>query len=72
MDNGSAVHDLAVTCAWRRTLSPPPSPECKARVQVTFTDANHWLYLEEPEKFNKLIRDFVVQGLPAVAKHDQL
>jgi len=39
---------------------------------VTFTDANHWLYLEEPEKFNKLIRDFVVQGLPAVAKYDRL
>ena len=40
--------------------------------QVTFTDANHWLYLEEPDKFNKLIRDFLVQGLPAVAKYDRL
>ena len=45
------------------------TPHCHT---VTFRDANHWLYLEEPDKFNKLIRDFVVHGLPAVAKHDQL
>ena len=37
-------------------------------VQVYFESANHWLYLEEPDKFNALLREFVVNGLPAVCK----
>ena len=31
-------------------------------LQVFFEAANHWLYLEEPEKFNKLVGDFAATG----------
>lgn len=37
-------------------------------VQVLFEGCNHWLYLEEPAKFNALVRDFVQSGIPAVSK----
>ncbi len=32
------------------------------RLQVFFEDANHWLYLEESDKFNALLLDFVREG----------
>jgi hypothetical protein len=34
-------------------------PAC---LQVFFEAANHWLYLEEPEKFNRLVGDFAASG----------
>jgi pimeloyl-ACP methyl ester carboxylesterase len=33
---------------------------------VFFEAANHWLYLEEPEKFNDLLLRFLRDGLPGV------
>jgi pimeloyl-ACP methyl ester carboxylesterase len=29
---------------------------------VVFRRANHWLYLEQPEKFNELLLEFVQKG----------
>lgn len=40
--------------------------------QVVFEGCNHWLYLEEPAAFNRLVRDFVLHGLPAVSKVDRV
>jgi pimeloyl-ACP methyl ester carboxylesterase len=34
-------------------------PQCCA---VVFDRANHWLYLEQPEEFNKLLLDFIQHG----------
>ena len=42
---------------------------CDDRSQVIFEKSNHWLYLEEPDKFNRILRDFVLHGLPAVSKY---
>jgi non-heme chloroperoxidase len=44
-------------------------PNCHT---VYFEEANHWLYLEEPEKFNTVVREFVLHGLPAVSKFSNL
>jgi len=41
-------------------------------MQVIFEKANHWLYLEEPEKFNRILKDFVLHGLPAVSKYTRV
>lgn len=30
--------------------------------QVYFEASNHWLYIEEPDKFNSLLADFVREG----------
>lgn len=35
-------------------------------LQVYFEQGNHFLYIEEPEKFNQLVIDFVEKGLAAV------
>jgi pimeloyl-ACP methyl ester carboxylesterase len=35
------------------------APDC---CSVVFSRANHWLYLEQPEEFNKLLLDFVANG----------
>lgn len=45
---------------------------CLFLVQVIFEKANHWLYLEEPEKFNRILKDFVLHGLPAVSKYTRV
>mmetsp|Transcript_7263 Transcript_7263/g.21433 ORF Transcript_7263/g.21433 Transcript_7263/m.21433 type:complete len:291 (-) Transcript_7263:364-1236(-) len=39
-------------------------PNCQT---VVFEGCNHWLYLEEPDAFNRLLRDFATGGRPAVA-----
>ncbi len=36
------------------------------RVQVFFEECNHWLYLEEPAKFNSLLADFAKAGFVGV------
>ena len=33
-------------------------PNCS---NIFFKDSNHWLYIEEPEKFNKLVMEFIGQ-----------
>ncbi|KAK9817691.1 hypothetical protein WJX72_000678 [[Myrmecia] bisecta] len=38
-------------------------PECQT---IYFEGANHWLYIEEPEKFNSLVTAFVQHGLIGV------
>lgn len=54
--------------------SPQCSPRCRFGCEtvgklipnahtVFFEQANHWLYLEQPDAFNKLVADFVHQGL---------
>ena len=30
-------------------------------LQVIFEDCNHWLYLEDPQRFNQLIAEFVLR-----------
>ncbi len=35
-------------------------------LQVYFEQGNHFLYIEEPEKFNQLVIDFVEKGVAAV------
>jgi pimeloyl-ACP methyl ester carboxylesterase len=35
------------------------APDC---CSVVFERANHWLYLEQSEEFNKLLLDFVATG----------
>ena len=45
---------------------------CVFSMQVIFEKANHWLYLEEPEKFNRILKDFVLHGLPAVSKYTRV
>lgn len=44
-------------------------PHCHT---VVFEAANHWLYLEEPDKFNRLLKEFVLHGLPAVSKVNRI
>lgn len=34
--------------------------------QVFFEECNHWLYIEEPEKFNHILVTFATEGLGAV------
>lgn len=36
-------------------------------LQVFFEQGNHFLYIEEPEKFNQLVIDFAEKGLSAVS-----
>lgn len=31
-------------------------------MQEEFKDCNHWLYMEEPEQFNKLLLHFVAKS----------
>ena len=33
-------------------------PHCK---NVVFPDENHWLHIENPEKFNPLVRQFIAE-----------
>ncbi|KAI7836993.1 hypothetical protein COHA_009175 [Chlorella ohadii] len=40
-------------------------PNCHT---VFFENANHWLYLEEPDKFNKLLSDFATAGFLHTSK----
>ncbi len=40
--------------------------------QVVFEGCNHWLYLEEPAAFNRLVRDLALHGLPAVSKAERV
>ncbi|CAG9460267.1 unnamed protein product [Pedinophyceae sp. YPF-701] len=40
-------------------------PRCKT---VVFRDANHWLYIEEPAKFNDIVVRFAKGGLAAIAE----
>lgn len=35
---------------------------------VVFEGCNHWLYLEEADEFNKLLRKFALGGIPAVSE----
>jgi pimeloyl-ACP methyl ester carboxylesterase len=35
-------------------------------VQIYFEDCNHWLYIEEPDKFNHILVNFACDGLAAV------
>jgi pimeloyl-ACP methyl ester carboxylesterase len=41
-------------------------------VQVFFEQGNHWLYIEEPEKFNQLVVDFAEKGLAGVSSKSSL
>lgn len=34
--------------------------------QVVFEECGHWLYLEQPETFNKLVAEFAKDGLSSV------
>ena len=36
-------------------------------LQVFFEQGNHFLYIEEPDKFNQLVIDFAEKGLAAVS-----
>jgi len=36
-------------------------PDCRTAV---FERANHWLYVEEPDEFNRLVREFCEERLP--------
>jgi non-heme chloroperoxidase len=36
---------------------------------VYFEGANHWMYLEEPGKFNSLVAAFALHGFPGIAKY---
>ncbi len=40
---------------------------CVRLLQVFFEQGNHFLYIEEPEKFNQLVVDFAQKGLAAVS-----
>lgn len=47
--------------------------ECVAKLipnchTVFFEQANHWLYLEQPDEFNKLVADFALHGFLNVSK----
>lgn len=44
-------------------------PNCHTMV---FEGCNHWLYLEEPDQFNKLLRNFAAGGIPAVSKQSRV
>ena len=35
---------------------------CVDGVNVTFERSNHWLYMEEPEKFNAMLLKFATDG----------
>lgn len=35
------------------------APDCCSAV---FKRSNHWLYLEQPEEFNKVLLDFMIEG----------
>lgn len=39
--------------------------------EITFENASHWLYLEEPDKFNAIISEFAAHGILGV-KHTEV
>lgn len=45
------------------------APDC---CDVVFSRANHWLYLEQPKEFNKVLLDFVHNGNTGREKHSQV
>ena len=47
---------------WWRLPGRPPARPPACLLQVFFEASNHWLYLEEPDKFNKLVGDFAATG----------
>jgi len=53
--------------------SPTPVPVCAScpatpLPQIFFENANHWLYIEQADEFNKLVADFAAHGFLNVSK----
>lgn len=50
-------------CVWH------PGPQVSSRHdarQVVFENCGHWLYLEQPDAFNRLVAEFAADGLSSV------
>ena len=62
-------HNPRPTTLPPRSLARPPTPP---HTQVFFESCGHWLYIEQPTEFNRLVADFALEGFLHVGKVHQL